>query len=289
MTEPDHTRLEKAGKKGFPFQKPGGRPMIIQDALGRTLRFEKSPETVVSLIPSITETLFACGLDREIVGVTDYCIYPEAELKGKKRVGGPKSIDVRKITKLRPGLVVANYEENDKAQVEKLIEKGLNVMVTYPRTVDDALTLMLELGWLLGKIVRASDLVEEIRQAVTSMQAPENRKKVLCPVWKDPYMSFGGETFCSNLIDVCGGDNIFAGRRDPYFEFSLDEAQALQPDAILLPSEPYAFGEADAALFRKAFPGAAEKGGVHLVAGELVTWFGVRMKKALEVLPGLLA
>jgi ABC-type Fe3+-hydroxamate transport system substrate-binding protein len=164
----------------------------------------------------------------------------------------------------------------------------MNVMVTYPRTVDDALTLMLELGWLLGRIVRASDLVEDIRQVITSMKAPEIRKKVLCPVWKDPYMSFSGETFCSDLIGLCGGDNIFADRQDAYFEFTLDEAKALQPDVVLLPSEPYAFGEEDAALFREAFPGTAGTGGVHLVAGELVTWFGVRMKKALEVLPSLL-
>lgn len=262
--------------------------MVIQDALGRTIRLKKPPETVVSLIPSITETLFAYGLDREIVAVTDYCIHPEEKVQGKPGIGGPKSIQCEKILSLAPDLVIANYEENDKDQVETLISGGLQVFVSYPRAVDDALTLMLELGWILGKIVAASDLVEEIKDTIMAMKAPEKRPGVLCPIWKNPYMSFNGWTFCSNLIELCGGENIFTDRKDSYFEFTLEEAKSREPDVVLLPTEPYAFTAEDGEEFRQAGVVSPEKGKIRVVEGELITWFGVRMKKALETVPALL-
>jgi ABC-type Fe3+-hydroxamate transport system substrate-binding protein len=263
--------------------------MVIRDALGRTIRFKKPPESVVSLVPSITETLFSYGLDREILGVTDYCIHPEERLEGKERVGGPKSLNVDKVIEIGPDLVVANMEENDKSQVEDLISKGMSVFVCFPRSVEDALTLMLELGWLLGKRIRASDIVEEIKEMIVSMKAPQKRRKVLCPIWKNPYMSFNGRTFCSSLLGLCGGDNIFADRQASYFEFTLDEARALRPDIVLLPSEPYAFTGLDAEFFQQALLLEAANGRVHIVEGELITWFGVRIKEALKKVPAFFA
>ena len=117
-------------------------PLTVVDALGRTLVVEVRPQRIVSLVPSLTEVLFAFGLDEEIVGVTRFCVEPRDGVAGKTKVGGTKSLDIGKIEKLDPDLVIASAEENSVGGVRRLIEGGLPVFVTLPtsrasRTIQD--------------------------------------------------------------------------------------------------------------------------------------------------------
>ena len=104
--------------------RPGVVPLTVVDALGRTLVLQARSQRIVSLVPSLTEALFAFGLDEEIVGVTRFCVEPRDGVAGKTKVGGTKSLDIGKIAKLRPDLVIASAEENSVADVRSLIERG---------------------------------------------------------------------------------------------------------------------------------------------------------------------
>ena len=111
----------------------------IADALGRAHDFAQPPRRIVSLVPSITETLFALGLDVRIVGVTDSCVHPRELVASKPRVGGTKNPSLDAVYSLEPDLVIANVEENRRRDVERLEAAGVRVFVTYVRSVSDAI------------------------------------------------------------------------------------------------------------------------------------------------------
>src|SRR5688572_1014301 len=113
--------------------------MIFEDALGRTVEVLHPPERIVSLVPSITEALFAFGVGERVVGVTRFCVEPPDGVRDKAKVGGTKNADAAGVLALRPDLVIANVEENTREDIEALAAAGLTVFVTYPRTVREAI------------------------------------------------------------------------------------------------------------------------------------------------------
>ncbi len=282
------------------------------------LMFIRAPRTVVSLVPSMTESLFDLDLGDRLVGVTEYCQPPAPARDRLSVVGGTKSPSVEQIIELAPDLVLANQEENTPEAVEALEAAGLKVWVSFPRSVAEAIQVLWAIiknfkleGSPVSRIRTLELTVDWARQAADH----QARARVFCPIWQDRsssgdrwWMTFNRETYAHDLLHVCGGANVFADRkrRNPlaadlgrgpekaapqrdqrYPRVTLQEIEAGDPEVILLPSEPYAFGQADAEEICRLLPNctAVQAGRVHLVDGSLVTWHGTRLAKAIGELP----
>jgi ABC-type Fe3+-hydroxamate transport system substrate-binding protein len=279
----------------------------------------KPPRRVVSLVPSVTESLFDLNLGDRLVGITDYCIYPAASVAKLPRIGGTKTPDVRRIIDLKPDLVIANQEENRKEDVVALQEAGIAVWVTFPRTVADAFNLL----WNIMHTFDEPTMVPRIRLMEQTMdwiwrisekKLEDNPCRVFVPIWLDPLMTFNADTYAHDLLRICGAINVFAdrdrqyplkadlGQGDPlspddprmvgrdtrYPRVTIEEVVAAQPDMILLPSEPFHFSEEHKTLFAALDIPAARNEQILLVDGSLLTWHGTRLAYALDTIPALL-
>jgi ABC-type Fe3+-hydroxamate transport system substrate-binding protein len=249
------------------------------------------PDRIVSLVPSLTEALFELGLGDRVVGATDWCVHPAEGLAAVPRVGGTKDPDVAAIATLRPGLVIANREENTRRTVAQLESAGIPVWVTYPRTVAEGAQLLRELALLGGRSAELGSVVGPVEAALERAleRRPVESVRVFCPIWKDPWMAVGADTYAHDLIELCGGRNIFgsvATRRYPIVRDA--EIVAAAPEVILLPDEPYAFGVEHALALRALPVPASASGRIHCVDGTLLTWYGPRIRRAIELLRSLL-
>ena len=272
--------------------------MDVTDALGRALALRAAPQRIVSLVPSITETLFALGLDERVAGRTEFCVHPADRVARAACVGGTKNPDVDAIVKLRPDLVLANKEENRRRDVERLEAAGIPVFVTYSRSVREAVAEIRTLGRICERAEPAEAIARAVERKLGEVavrgRARSRRPRVVALVWKGPYMAVGGDTFAHDLIVSCGGENCFSARdasapgERRYPRVSAAEIEAARPDVILLPTEPYAFGAADRRELLGLRCPAAESGAVHVVEGELLSWYGPRMARALEEISALL-
>ncbi len=248
---------------------------------------------IVSLIPSITEILFAIGAGDRVVGCTIYCTQPPEGVATKTRVGGEKNPKLELIRDLGADLVIANVEENVREHVETLRAWGIPVHVTYPRTVADGIRLVGELGELLEAGAPARDLEAALRgryDEVRAAAAGRRSRRVFCPIWRKPYMTINADTYIHDMLAVSGGINVFGGAVKRYPEVTLDEVAATGAEVILLPDEPYRFRQVHQADF-SPYPDlpALRDGRMHLVDGKLLSWYGPRIAEALRVLPPLLA
>ena len=264
-----------------------------RDASGALVAVPARPARIVSLVPSITELLFALGLEGRIAGVTIFCSEPRDHVARTPKVGREKDPDLSRIRALQPDLVVANMEENRRDVVEALRAEGVAVWVTFPRTVAEGIELVRELGALTATDDAAAALarpLEAARARTLARVAGRPRTRVFCPIWRGPYMTVNRDTYVHDVLETCGGDNVFAASPARYPTVTLEEVRAAAPDVILLPDEPYRFRDAHRADFAAlADVPAVRSGRVHLVDGKLLSWYGPRIGEALERLPDLLA
>lgn len=263
------------------------------DASGVRVALPRPPRRIVSLIPSITETLFALGVGEAVAGCTIFCTEPPDGVAGKARVGGEKDPKLELIRELGADLVVANIEENVREHIEKLRAWGIPVYVTYPRTVSDGIRLVRELGELTGAGEQGGSIARDLEARladVRSRSEAQRPARVFCPIWRHPYMTINRDTYVHDMLAVCGGANVFGGLSKRYPEVTLAEVAGAQPEVILLPDEPYRFRRAHLADF-SPYPDmpAVRDGRLHLVDGKLLSWYGPRIARALEALPPLLA
>ena len=264
----------------------------LADASGVVVTLSTPPRRIVSLIPSITEILFALGLGDAVVGCTVYCTQPPDGVSAKTRIGGEKNPKLDMIRDLHPDLVVANVEENVRSHVDTLRAWGIPVYVTYPRTVVEGIRLISELGQLAGAAQRGAEMARalEARLAETrARQAGRAPARVFCPIWRNPYMTINSDTYMHDMLATCGGDNVFGGLPQRYPQVDPADVARERPDVILLPDEPYRFRRAHLADF-SAYPDipALQDGRVHLIDGKLLSWYGPRIAQALAELPGML-
>jgi ABC-type Fe3+-hydroxamate transport system substrate-binding protein len=257
-------------------------PTII-DALNRALEVPRTPQRIISLVPSLTEWLFALGLGDRVVGVTDFCTQPAAAVAEKSRLRGTKNPDRARILALEPDLIIANKEENRERDVLALAEAGLAVYVTDPCTVAGAIETLATLAEILDAVEAARPQLAEMRALYAeATAAAQVGPGVLVPIWRDPWMAIGADTYAADLLRVCGGQNVALSLDGRYPRFELEQIAALKPELIVLPSEPYAFSTADLPALAPVFSGA-----VHFVDGELLTWYGPRIPQALRFFRGL--
>jgi ABC-type Fe3+-hydroxamate transport system substrate-binding protein len=249
------------------------------------------PPRVVSLVPSLTEALAWLGLAHHLVGVSDWCVHPAEVVAGLPKVGGTKTPRLASILELHPDLVIANHEENRRQDVERLEAAGVPVWVTYPRSVREAVALLRELAEMGAESGARAGLVEPLEAAVTDALAarPAQGVRVFCPIWKSPWMSVGRDTYAHDLLAVCGGENVFADRKERRYPIvTLEEIAAASPEVILLPDEPYAFTAREQTELAALDVPAAANGRLHLIDGTLVSWYGPRIQRAIETLRPLI-
>jgi ABC-type Fe3+-hydroxamate transport system substrate-binding protein len=252
--------------------------MPVVDVLGNELTFMAPPRRVVSLVPSLTETLFELGVGESVVGITDFCIFPERlELP---RVGGTKNPRVEQIRELRPDLVYVNLEENLKRHADAIAEFA-PLFVTEPKTIDDCAALIRTLA-AIHAVTSSGELLATELERVHAAMAPRNFT-FACPIWKKPWMWCGGDTYVSHLVAAAGGRNVIE-ELERYPAVALDDVLARKPEIIFLPDEPYEFTEEDAAELRARGPRI-----IGPFAGHLFTWHGTRTIRGLQFLRDALA
>ena len=257
-------------------------------------------QRIVSLVPSLTELLADLGLDAEVVGLTRFCVHPEGWKARKTIVGGTKNVDVARVRSLSPTLVIANQEENVREQVEA-IGAFAPVLLTEPGTVDSALLAIQTIGVSVGRTPEAEHLADEIAKAFAAL-TPERHPagasganhaslhpstsrippRTLYLIWRDPWMSVGGDTYISDVMTRGGFANVCADR-ERYPTLTPEAIRRLAPEVVMLSSEPYPFAEKHIAEFQPLAPEAE----IVLVDGEAFSWYGSRMRIAPGVLRSL--
>jgi ABC-type Fe3+-hydroxamate transport system substrate-binding protein len=203
------------------------------------------------------------------------------------KVGGTKKIDVRRVLELQPDLIVAVKEENSREGVETLAEAGIPVFLGAPETVDGAIQMLRDLG---GRVEAplAADLLVPVERVLKKLRTRRtSTRRVFVPIWKSPYMGVGSNTYVHDVLKVSGGENV-CGRATRYPVVALEEIEALRPEVILLPDEPYPFSAEDLPEFYALDVPAAKDDRIHLVDGKLLTWYGPRMASSLTQISALL-
>jgi len=200
-------------------------------------------QRLVSLCPSMTETLFDIGAGPQVVGATRFCVRPE-RMDGVVRVGGTKDPRIERILDLRPTLVLANREENRLEDVEALRSAGVEVHDSMPRRVEEVPALIRDVGQRVGRAHEAGGVADRLDEGIREVRA---RRRAMDPVpflvlvWRRPWIAATADTFLSNLLVEAGGSNVLVGGRDRYPEVTLEEVATLRPERVFLPSEPFPF------------------------------------------------
>ena len=247
---------------------------VFTDQSGRNVIIDTPPRRIISLVPSQTELLHYFGLNEEVVGITKFCVHPQAWFRTKTRVGGTKDIKHEIIHSLQPGLIIANKEENIREQVEEL-SKHYPVWVSDVNNLADAYEMVEQVGTITAKKETAQKLVTEIKQAFSMLKNDSRRITACYLIWQKPYMTVGGDTFINAMMEAAGFENVFKSS-NRYPEITLEDIRAKNPAIILLSSEPFPFTNKHTDELKPHFPGTA----IITVNGELFSWYGSRMLHA---------
>jgi ABC-type Fe3+-hydroxamate transport system substrate-binding protein len=254
--------------------------MRITDQLNRTVILDHIPRRIISLVPSQTELLAELGLEHEVVGITKFCIHPHAWFRTKERIGGTKQLDTAKIRALQPDLIIANKEENVRAQIEEL-ERDFPVWISDVSSLDMAVHMIAEIGIITGRPA-AADMVKQIKAGFQELKKDTGRNlgsqaplRTAYLIWRDPYMTVGGDTFIHDMMRRCGFDNVY-GQEQRYPQLNLTDLRDRDCQLVLLSSEPFPFHQKHAEDISSQLEGMK----VVLVDGSYFSWYGSRLLKA---------
>ena len=226
---------------------------------------------IVSLVPSITESLFDFGLtEMEVVGRTKFCIHPKTLITKVPVIGGTKNLNLDKIKALKPDLIIANKEENEKLQIEEL-GKYFEIWLTNIENLQDNQNFLTELGTLLNKQELALNFNEKINVIFDSSKEL-SPKKVAYLIWKNPYMTVGSDTFIHEIIEKLGFTNLFEDSKR-YPEISVNQMK--EAEYVFLSSEPFPFQQKHIDELQKELPDSK----IILVDGEAFSWYGTHLSR----------
>ena len=257
---------------------------VFIDQLNRKVEINFPPKRIISLVPSQTELLYDLGLDDEVVGQTIFCIHPYDKHQSKPRIGGTKKLNLDKIAELKPDLIIGNKEENDQSQIEALM-KLYPVWMSDIKMLDDALNMIERVGELVNKKDDALKISIEIKNSFTQLTHHLSPKtpQSLYLIWREPYMAAGKNTFIDDMLKRCGFKNVVEESRYP--EISVNTLQLLNPELILLSSEPYPFKQKHIDELQSSCPNSK----IMLVDGELFSWYGSRLLKSVSYFKSLVS
>ncbi len=263
---------------------PPGR--FLTDVRGRRHQ-AAAHRRVVSLVPSLTETVCRLGAGNLLVGRTIYCVEPRGELAAVPACGGTKNPDLEAIIALAPDLVLACAEENKPEHLAQLEAADIAVYTVMPRSLDDVASLLAAFGALLGAQPAAGRALSELTAARLAAGAWRTRLDgapvpAACLVWKKPWLAAGGGNHITAMMREAGLENVLAAR-EGYPEVTLEELAALGPAVVLLPDEPYPFTHHAAWSLAAAGVLPTRRRAV-LLDGKLVCWYGTRTARALREL-----
>jgi len=249
------------------------------DQMGNEILINFPPKRIVSIVPSQTELLFDLGLDHEIIGLTKFCIHPIEKFAERTKVGGTKKLNIDLIKDLKPDLIIGNKEENTQSDIEELAEH-FPVWMSDVFTLNDAMKTINQIGELVDREPEAAYLNHLISAGFNDLKtlALQNQidKKVAYLIWRKPYMAAGKNTFINDVLIANGMTNVIHHERYP--TITLEKLKYLNPQLILLSSEPYPFAEKHIEEIQKAIPNVSIK----LVDGEMFSWYGSRLVKAVQ-------
>jgi ABC-type Fe3+-hydroxamate transport system substrate-binding protein len=253
--------------------------MKVTDQLNRTLSIPQVPMRIVSLVPSQTELLVDLGLGDKIVGVTKFCIHPFGFKKEKTIIGGTKNFNFEKIKALNPDLIIGNKEENYKEGIERL-EQNYPVWMSDIFNLDNAIKMILSVGLITNSKEKAEEITTKITEKRNTLLAnKKTTKKAIYLIWKNPYMAAGSNNYINEMMDLNGYSNTCNTKEySRYPELTEEQIKKLNPETILLSSEPFPFKQKHVEELNKLVPNACIK----LVDGELYSWYGSRIIKALD-------
>lgn len=267
------------------MNEPGAMTSLI-DAAGYHHR--PHPEArILSLVPSLTETLFALGLGDQVVGRTTFCIHPADQVKNVKSVGGTKQVNWRKVEAVQPTHAILNIDENPKAMAVELDRRGIIPVVTHPLGPEDNGLLVRLLGDLFDRSTAAAQMAGKFDALLEKLVGKPDRplRRVLYLIWKDPWMTVSADTYISRLLSVAGWQTAAHSDAVRYPEIDLTETLLNKIDLILFSSEPFRFTEDHLSAFCTAYPAHAAK--ARQVDGEMLSWYGVRAIDGLKYLDQL--
>ena len=239
------------------------------DQMGREVKLTSPPRRIVSLVPSQTEFLFDIGAP--LAGRTKFCIHPKDQLENIPVIGGTKNFRFDKIKDIEPDLIIGNKEENYKYGIEKLV-KEYPVWVSDIYTLEDAFEMMTTLGQICNLENEANQIIRECETATENIKGAKSGKVVYF-IWKNPWMAAGKNTFIDHLLTHLGYENLVTEERYP--ALTADHISKLNPDKILLSSEPFPFKEKHLEEAKALWPNVD----CQLVDGELYSWYGSRLRK----------
>jgi ABC-type Fe3+-hydroxamate transport system substrate-binding protein len=232
------------------------------------------PKKIVSLVPSQTELLFHLGLGDAVVGITKFCIHPAAWRTNKIITGGTKNINFEKISMLNPDLIIANKEENTKKEIEALALM-YKVWVTDVSNLEEALQMISDIGSLTQTQIKATEIVDAIRRQFNCIHQPSEIINTCYLIWRNPYMTIGGDTFIHAMLGKCGLKNIFAAEKR-YPVINISDLSSANCQLLILSSEPYPFKQTHIDEMQVLLPDTK----IILANGEMFSWYGSRLLNA---------
>jgi len=258
--------------------------MQVTDQMHRTVHMQDRAQRIISLVPSQTELLFDLGLGDRVVGITKFCVHPEEWFRTKPRVGGTKQVDREKIRALNPDLIIGNKEENAQMDIEAL-EREFPVWMSDVKSLDEALDMIAQVGRITATEDKAEVIGNGIRSAFAKLQPLNEPLSAAYFIWQKPWMLAGEGTFIRDMLDRCGLTGITTKEAGRYPELDNAQLAALDPDVVLLSSEPFPFKEQHIPAVNMVLPETP----VHLVDGEAFSWYGSRLLRSPEYFQQLIA
>ncbi|MGH7232991.1 MAG: ABC transporter substrate-binding protein [Nitrospiraceae bacterium] len=275
---------------GMPFM-ANLAPRTFVDDLGRKIYLAKAPVRIVSLAPSVTEMLFAIGLDQEIVGVTQFCDYPP-EARGKPKVGYSNP-NIESLVALKPDLVVAPREFLRSDTLGKLEQLKIAAFILEAKTIEDIPSHIQTLGRMLERSPAADLVATEMRQRIAAIKTRTQalpRPRLLYVLNSQPLISVGPGSFIHQLIELAGGANVAAGAKTPYPRLNMEEVIKQDPEIILFPvgSNEGVPDREQEGWRRWETLSAVKQGRFHRIAGDLLNRPGPRIVQGVETLAAII-
>lgn len=254
----------------------------VRDQLGNVHQFREKPRRVVSLVPSLTELLVDLDLEKELVGITKFCVHPGYLREQKAIIGGTKNVHSAKVGELNPDFILVSKEENTRRTAAQL-PKDVPVYVSDIANLKDLKKVVSDLGIIFGVEQKANDLNREIDALEKSLQKlVVTRQTCIYLIWKDPYMAAGIDTFINEMLKLTGCENALEkwgedGKRYP--TITVEQMIELNPERIFLSSEPFPFTEEHVTELADKLPSK-----IRVIDGEAFSWYGTGVLRQREYL-----
>jgi ABC-type Fe3+-hydroxamate transport system substrate-binding protein len=226
------------------------------------------PKRIISLVPSLSKTVYDLTNGGHPSGITKFCIHPDVMFRSLPRVGGTKKIDIEKVKKLEPDLVLANKEENIKEQIEE-IGNFTTVWLSDIISITDITEWISICAQIIGFPEKGKIMIKQIENVLNNIKDKWKGKTVVYLIWKEPWMTVGYDTFIHSILNHIGMKNLY-DNQPRYPVTSPEEIKTLKPDYVFLSSEPFPFKDKDVKELQPYF---TESKVCH-VKGELFSWYG---------------